>query len=149
MTSTDPNPGVFTLGIAAQDGIVDDGRRWWYIGAKSWPSIHPVAAVNGRMALAQFRRDIIAAELFNGESRRAAIDYVRAVGLYVIDGPLTTSQAYECEVGWAWAWALCKFTADVPLNHATEAILQPHVSAEQAARLRAQVRTLFLKEDTR
>lgn len=136
---------MFELGIAEQDGIVDDGRRWWYISAIFWSAtLHVQDAPNRRAALAAFRRDLIDAEVANGRSRREATALARVAGLKVVEGPLTTPAAYEREVGWAWAWKACKFTDLIPSTPATEAEVWPHVEAEDAARIRDGVRRMFL-----
>lgn len=134
----------FALGIAEEDGIVDDGRRWWYIGAVIWPTLHLYPGPNGRTALAAFRRAIIDAEIAKGESRRSAVAFVQAAGLHVDCGPLTTPQAYEHEVGWAWAWASCHFSTDVPNTPATAEQALPF-DLDKAARIRADVRRIFLQ----
>lgn len=136
---------LFTLGIAEEDGIVDDGRTWWYIGAIIWPTLHVVQAPTARAALAQFRRAIIDADVAKGESRSSSIKFVQAARLYIADGPLTTSQAYEIEVGFAWAWASCKWTTMVPTGPMSAAEVWPDLSTEDADRIRAAMRDLFLK----
>lgn len=83
-----------------------DARRWWFCGAAVWPAMSPYEAPNGRSALAAYRADLVAAEMVNGRSRRWAVDIVRAAGLEVVRGPLSTEDAYALDLGWQLAWAI-------------------------------------------
>jgi hypothetical protein len=131
---------------ARPDGLVDDGRRWWFLGARLWMGVHPYAATSARAALAAYRRDIIDAEVSNGRSRREATEFVRVAELHVVDGPLSTPAAFDRELGWALGWALSDRTADisVPVGPATvEDCLARNMPAEMVERIRASVLLMF------
>lgn len=128
----------------------DDGRQWWFLGSKLWMGVHPYAAANARAALAAYRRDLTDAELANGRSRRYTAEYLRAAELYVVEGPLTTSQAYERELGWSLAWELCERHADIscPASPATaEECIARGMAADKVERTRAAVLTVFAGSD--
>jgi hypothetical protein len=66
-----------------------------------------VPAANARAALAAYRRDLTEAELANGRSKPETAEHLRAPQLIVVEGPLSTPEAYERELGWALeaAWS--------------------------------------------
>lgn len=131
--------------------LVDDGRRWWFVGAKLWPSIMPYAAANARAAIVAHRRDWIEAEVANGRSRREATDLIRASGLYVVNGPLTTPEAFERELGWTLAWEMCRWTPNVPTAPVLVEACKGRLDEKTIAHITAQVRSTFARladEDT-
>lgn len=90
--------------------VTDDGRRWWVVGAKTWPGTHIYEARAGRNAVAAYRRDLIAADTGSGGfSLRHATDIARAAELHVVAGPLTTVIAYQHDLGQALADEVCKW----------------------------------------
>lgn len=124
--------------------LTDDGRRWWFLGAALWVGVHPYAAVNARAALAEYRRDLTAAEIANGRSRRETAEYLWGAGLCVVDGPLSTPAAFAREFGWALAWALCEWSADVPVAPATpEECTARGMAVEKVERIRVNVLGTF------
>jgi hypothetical protein len=90
--------------------VIDDGRRWWVVGAKTWTGTHLYEAPAGRNALAAYRRDLIAADHNNGFSLRHATEIARAAQLHVVAGPLTTVIAYQNDLGQALADEACRWT---------------------------------------
>lgn len=129
---------------AADDDVVDDGRRWWFVSARTWPGILAYSAANARAALAAYRRDLAEAEVANGRSKRETTAYLQAAQLIVVDGPLSTPEAYERELGWALAWEMCRWTTDVPRAPVTVAACRPRLSDEKVASIRTQVRRAFV-----
>jgi hypothetical protein len=129
---------------ASDDDVVDDGRRWWFVGARTWPGTMAYPAASARAALAAYRRDLAEAEVANGRPKRETAEYLRAAQLIVVDGPLSTPQAYERELGWALAWEMCRWTVDVPQAPVMVDACKRRLSNEKIERIRAQVRRSFI-----
>lgn len=87
-------------------GIEDDGRRWWGVTGRQYGTPWFYPARSGREAVAQHRRDSIAADVSSGYSRREATEFARALGL-TYDGPHTTREAFVLDAGWHLAQAEC------------------------------------------
>lgn len=104
-----------------------------------------VAATNARTALSAYRRDLLKAEVANGRSRRETVAWLRGAELHVVNGPLSTPEAYERELGWALAWEMCRWSTDVPEAPVTEQACRPRLSDERIARVRDQVRKTFME----
>lgn len=132
-------------GAAEADGVVDDGRRWWFVGADTWPTVHSYAAPNGRAALAAYRRDLTLAERAGGRSTREVALILRHANLQVVDGPMTTSQAYELDLGWALADEVLRWKSDVALTPVTSvADCKPWLSDDRISAVRAAVLRHFV-----
>jgi hypothetical protein len=86
-----------------------DRQRWWLCDLDGEPvgggALYE--APTARRALARFRADMIEHFLAAADSRTHARDIVRANHPKVYAGPLTTAEAFEHELGWAWAWEMC------------------------------------------
>jgi len=79
---------------------------WWMVGCDgSVP--HFYQARTGRTAVAQFRANLIEMERGSGVSIKDARAIVRGLRPHVTEGPLTARQAYELDLGWLWAIAIC------------------------------------------
>jgi hypothetical protein len=53
--------------------------------------------------------------------------YLQAAQLIVVDGPLSTPEAYERELGWTLAWEMRRWTPDVPRAPSNSAVVRvPH-----------------------
>jgi hypothetical protein len=87
-------------------GIEDDGRRWWAVAGNTYAQPWYYPARSGREAVAQHRRESIAADISMGFSQRDAIDFTRAKELKY-GGPYTTQEAFVLDAGWTLAWAEC------------------------------------------
>lgn len=132
-------------GAAEADGVVDDGRRWWFVGADTWPTEHSYAASNGRAALAAYRRDLTEAERAGGRSVREIAVILRCAKLQVTGGPMSTPEAYERDLGWALATEVTRWTSDVAHTPVTSvADCKPRLSDEQIAAVRADVLRRFV-----
>jgi hypothetical protein len=92
-------------------------QRWWIcdLADETSPGGHLYEAPNARSALAKFRADMVEHYLAAATSRTHARDIVRANRPRVYGGPLTAAEAFEHELGWAWAWEMCspKYRSDV------------------------------------
>lgn len=128
---------------AEEDGITDDGRRWWFIGADTWPTVTSYAATSARSAIAAFRRDLADVERYNGTSRRETTAFLQACRLHVVAGPLTTPEAYELDLGWALAWEACRWTSHVPRSPATPEQCKPMLDDRQIESVRANTRRAY------
>jgi hypothetical protein len=127
------------------DDLSDDGRRWWFVGSVLDQSIAAYEARSGRSAVAAMRRDVVDAEVANGASQREAVARVQAAQLHVVDGPHTTPEAYERELGWALAWEMCQWSTNVPLTPASVEDAVPQLGAAKVERIRQQVLSLYTK----
>jgi hypothetical protein len=107
---------------------------------------HFYQARTGRSAVAEFRANLI--EMERGGAGVSLKDARRIVGWLepqVIDGPLTAEQAYEMDLGWLWAIAMCDEYHGTPMipggpatrQHAVERIGEDRViRMEHSARER-------------
>jgi hypothetical protein len=86
--------------------VVRDARRWWVVGCDG-SMLHFYEAPTSRSAVAAFRANLVEMERGSGVSIRDAQFIVRGLQPHVVEGPLTTQQAYELDLGWTWAicWA--------------------------------------------
>lgn len=132
-------------GAAEADGVVDDGRRWWFVGADTWPTEHCYAAPNGRVALATYRRDLTEAERAGGRSVREVAAILRYANLQVTGGPMTTPEAYERDLGWALAAEVTRWKSDVAVTPVTSVTdCKPWLSDERIAAVRSAVLRRFV-----
>jgi hypothetical protein len=128
----------------------DDTRRWWICGATTWSACIPYAAPTARSALAEYRRDVIAAERAKGWSVRDATEFVRAAGLCVVAGPLSTAQARERDFGYALAWAICdaRKQREIPQSPASLADAKPWLTDRKIQVIRTTVDQIFASTTT-
>ena len=89
---------------------------WWMVGCDgSVP--HFYQARTGRSAVAKFRANLIEMERGGaGVSLKDARLIVRWLEPHVSDGPLTAQQAYDLDLGWLWAIAVCDESHSLPLS---------------------------------
>lgn len=87
---------------------IDSDETWWLmdLAGEQVPGHHLYPAPTRRRAQAVFRADMINHFREAGLSYRFARDKVRALGPYIVTGPLTPLGAFEHLRGWAWAWAI-------------------------------------------
>lgn len=103
-----------------------DQRRWWLVAASNIGRTHLYEAINGRGAIAAFRRDLRDAEHANGRSRRETDLWLRG-NTFTAQGPLTTGQAFDIDFGWALSFAIDRWS---PIRHDPDA----GMTAEDARR---------------
>jgi hypothetical protein len=79
-------------------------QRWWVVDDAngSWACYQ---APSGRQAVAAYRRDRVAADVAAGVSRRQVSQQISALGLAVVAGPLTATEACNWETEWTLAEA--------------------------------------------
>lgn len=145
----EPEPPDFVTG--AENPFEDDGRRWWFLGAKLWSGIHMYQARNARAALASYRADLFDAETMNGHSKRETRAYLSAAELGVVQGPVNTRQAFEIELGLALAEEIVsggiRSGRDVAMGPATLADCDPWVDQHRIDVIYHAVIRRFVNED--
>lgn len=135
-------------GRTSTNPIPDDGRTWWILSSDAMePQVYE--ARNGRAALAAYRRDLTAAELVNGRSGRETRQWLAVAGLRVLAGPFGTRKAYEFDLAQRYAYAITRFKdfdIDIRPDAAGDCLpeFQAQLSAEDAARIRRDVRARYL-----
>lgn len=98
-------------------GIADDGRRWWGVSGNGYGTPWFYPARSGRQAVAQHRRESIAADRAQGHSLRSATLFARSLGL-THTGPHTTREAFVLDAGWHLGLAVCNAYRGLILNPA-------------------------------
>jgi hypothetical protein len=130
-------------GVAAADGIANDDRRWWFLGAKLWPSVIPYAAPNARAAPAAYRRELLEAEVAGGRSRRESVAWVQSGRTARGERAALHARRVRAGAGLGLASEMCRWTSDVPQAPATEAACKPRLTDDRIAAVRDQVRRSF------
>jgi hypothetical protein len=127
--------------------------RWWLLNLEKdmRPSDDLVCAPNRRQAIAQYRANMII--YFSAhETKTYAAERVRYLNPVIIDGPLTTQEAFNYAVGWAWAWAITRreeTTGPVqPLTPATREYAEQQLGPELARQVEQNTRAAYPAERT-
>lgn len=123
--------------------LIDDGRKWWRCTGTLWMGVHTYAAPNARAAVAAYRRDLTEAEVSCGRSRRETVHWLRLAQLHVVDGPWTTPEAYELDLGWELAFELTRWTDLEPVGPAPLELAQERLGEDKVAAIATQVRKRF------
>jgi hypothetical protein len=123
-----------------------EAEPWWMVGCDgSVP--HFYQARTGRSAVAKFRANLIEMERGGaGLSLKDARYIVRALEPQVIDGPLTAQQAYDVDLGWLWATAMCDqhLGAEViPSGPATRGQAVDYIGEDQVIRMERSARKRY------
>lgn len=123
------------------------GIAWWMVGCEgSVP--HFYQAPTGRSAVAQFRANLIEMERGGaGVSLKDARYIVRALNPHVIDGPLTAQQAYDIDLGWLWAIAICDEyhgSPMIPGGPAVRELAVERIGEERVTRMEHSARKRYL-----
>lgn len=89
---------------------------WWMVGCDgSVP--HFYQGRGARNAVAKFRANLIEMEReANGLSIKDATFVVRGLRPEALQGPMTAKQAYDLDLGWLWAIAVCDGYHGTPVN---------------------------------
>lgn len=109
---------------------------------------HFYQAPTGRSAVAQFRANLIEMERGGaGVSLKDARYIVRALNPHVIDGPLTAQQAYDIDLGWLWAIAICDEyhgSPMIPGGPAVRELAVERIGEERVTRMEHSARKRYL-----
>jgi hypothetical protein len=145
-TSVDPAEAVADLRV-----VTDDGRNWWLLGAVAWMGVHLYQARTARAALAEYRRDLTAAERSDGRSRRDIAELLRAASLTVLLGPMTTVEAYQYDLAASYAeelqrWKDYNVTVAFAVTPMTCVDMAAKMDPVKAALIRVHVRAAYLPD---
>lgn len=132
--------------------VVDDGRRWWLLGGELWGGTQLYRGRNARTVLAEYRRDLTAAERANGRPVAETRHYLTVARLHVVAGPWTTVDAYQYDLVRSYGDALesrygFNVAVGFPATPLGSVDLAERLDPDTAAHIRADVRATYLPSE--